>query len=127
VAVDEEVAIHLRHRFVRHNETIAIAMGDQAAGDQVCFLPGGRLRSRRGWLACGLGMSSAGLRRGRPLPGQAKAAALDFFYFTFALQATENLWQRPAALMAQLECVGNFAQAHWLADARQVGQEILIG
>jgi hypothetical protein len=72
-------------------------------------------------------MSSAGLRRSRLLPGQAKAAAMDFFYFAFALQARENLWQRPAGRMAQFECVGDFAQAHWLAGARQVGQDILIG
>src|SRR5260370_26471680 len=57
ITADEQIAVHLRNGFLRNDESVAIAVGNEAAGNQMGITAGRRRCARRAgrlWQALGM-------------------------------------------------------------------------
>src|SRR6266849_9301146 len=103
IAADEQIAVHLRNGFLRNDESVAIPVSDEAAGNQLRIAAGRRRCARcagRLWQALGM---LRGTRRFSA--SQLIAPAGKLFYLALALQLGQRLLQGAARGMAQLECL----------------------
>ena len=116
VAADEEIAVNSRHRLLRNQEAVAIAVRDDAAGHQVRVL--GSLRRPRG-------LGAPRRRGGRParrtalrllLAREAVFPAVEFLDFAAALELLDDSRQETAAAMFQPHAMRDGP------DTRRIGQ-----
>jgi hypothetical protein len=141
VATDEEVAVQIFARRIRHDEAVTVSMRHQTPGQLIHFRPRRRggfslrlstvplrplLRLRRIFSAP-LGTSLRIAFRALFLLGQANSAIRIFVNVAAFFHFSCELHERPASGMAQIQRRGDFTEALRLARPGQVGEDVGFG
>jgi hypothetical protein len=121
VGRDEDVAIELRHRRVRHDETIAVMVKNQAAFDFIASREGRGLRtpSCLGW------QWLAGSLSFRLAAREAVPATRQFLDRTALFKLGEYLEQRSIFGFFEVETLSNLAGGRWCAPNLQKTQYVI--
>ena len=134
IAPDEKIAVQIFSRRIRHDETVTIAVRDEAPRQLIRFRPHRRARFGAGFRAMlrAVALRRAFLRRLREMRAlfffrQTNAPVGVFVNFPVLLQFSRELHQRAASRMAQTERRRDFAKVLWLAGSREMCDDLGFG
>ena len=128
VASDEEIAFDTRDGLVRNDEAVAVAMRNQAAGDEIGIASSPRLwwRQRRSpggsrlWRVAARVRGPGGCFRSR----EAVAATLNFLDVAGLFELLNDARQKAATAMLELQAMSDLADAGRLRLLRQVSDDL---